>query len=65
MQAAIIFIHTKTVAMFLGKVFARIEKEAVIAAEKPIASTARTKKHSPMNIGPSGALSNSLKTTVK
>lgn len=55
------FVHTSTVAMLLGKAFARIENDAVIAAAKPIASTALTKKHKPMNTGPSGTLSSMLK----
>lgn len=58
------FIHTITVATFCGKAFMRIENEAVAAAAKPMASIARTKKHSPINIGPSGALSKNLKRKI-
>lgn len=56
------FALTRTVAILLGNAFARIEDDAVIAAAKPTASIALTKKHKPMNIGPLGTLSNILKT---
>lgn len=54
---------TRTVAILVGNAFARIENEAVIAAEKLIASIALTKKQKMMNIGPLGTLSSILEKT--
>lgn len=54
-------IHTNTVATLFGKAFARMEKEAVIAAAKLTASAILTRKHIAIKIGPSGTLSNTLK----
>lgn len=48
-------------ATLFGKVFARIEKDAVIPAAKLIASVILTRKHIAINIGPSGTWSNKLK----
>lgn len=47
-------IHTNTVATLFGKAFARIEKDAVIAAAKLMASVTLTRKHRAINIGPFG-----------
>lgn len=57
----LVFALTRTVAILLGNAFARIENDAVIAAAKPTASTALTKKHKPINVGPLGTLSSILK----
>lgn len=54
-------IHTNTVATLFGNAFARIEKDAVIAAAKLTASAILTRKHIAINIGPSGTWSNTLK----
>lgn len=48
-------------ATLFGKAFVRIEKDAVIAAAKLIASATLTRKHIAINIGPSGTWSNTLK----
>ena len=48
-------------ATLFGKVFVRIEKDAVIAAAKLIASVILTRKHRAIYTGPSGTWSNTLK----
>lgn len=61
LAVTLVFALTRTVAILLGNAFARIENDAVIAAAKPTASIALTKKHKLMNIGPLGTLSSILK----
>lgn len=51
---------TRTVAMLLGKTFAEIAKEEVIAALKPRASTDLMIKHNVIKVAPSGTLSSKL-----
>lgn len=52
---------TKTVATLLGKIFAVMAKEEVMAAAKPTASMDLTMKDSAMKGGPAGIRSNNLR----